>query len=133
MFRVPLYPAADSLLLSFDDAKLSFVNFNPATWSLNTLSLHGFEDEVLKDGFVKVFSPPTVRVDPGNRCATMLVYGRHMAVLPFTDSKYIQSYTFSLRSLDAKLDNVIDMVFLHGYYEPTLLLVYEPIRATAGR
>ncbi|CAD5226198.1 unnamed protein product [Bursaphelenchus xylophilus] len=133
--RIPSHPQSDSLLLSFDDAKLSIVNFNPATQSLNTLSLHSYEDEILKDGFTKVASTPIVRVDPVNRCAAMLVYGRHLAILPFyeTTSKYLQSYTLSLRSLDVRLENIIDMVFLHGYYEPTLLLVYEPLRTTAGR
>lgn len=123
----------DSLVLAFDDAKLSLINFNVSSWSFNTVSLHSFEDEVLKDGFTETIVPPMVTTDPLNRCTAMLVYGRHLAVLPFTDGKQLQSYTISLRSLDVKLDNVIAMVFLHGYYEPTLLLVYEPIRTTAGR
>ncbi|CAD5218762.1 unnamed protein product [Bursaphelenchus okinawaensis] len=133
--RLPSHPESDSLLLSFDDAKLSVVNFNVATQSLNTISLHSYEDEILKDGFTKVASTPIVRVDPLNRCAAMLIYGRHLAILPFVEntSKHLLSYTISLKSLDVKLDNIIDMVFLHGYYEPTLLLVYEPLKTTAGR
>lgn len=89
----------------------------------------------------------------------MLLYGRKLAVLPLRretnaedgdllemkplDTKTPQpvsskapvmaSYVISLKDLDEKIDNVIDLQFLHGYYEPTLLLLYEPVRTFPGR
>ncbi|CAI2726936.1 unnamed protein product [Schistosoma spindalis] len=38
----------DSLLLSFPEAKVAVMNFNPVTFELRTLSLHNYEFENLK-------------------------------------------------------------------------------------
>uniref|UniRef100_A0A1I7WN59 MMS1_N domain-containing protein n=1 Tax=Heterorhabditis bacteriophora TaxID=37862 RepID=A0A1I7WN59_HETBA len=132
--RLPWYPSSDVLLLAFDDAKLSVVAVDERDRSLRTISLHSFEDEFLREGFTKNFPDPIVRADPANRCAAMLVYGRHLAVLPFPDGQsHIRSFTVSLESIDIRLDNIVDIVFLDGYYEPTLLFLYEPLQTTAGR
>ncbi|XP_062865337.1 cleavage and polyadenylation specificity factor subunit 1 [Trichomycterus rosablanca] len=139
----------DALLLSFKDAKLSVVEYDPGTHDLKTLSLHYFEEPELRDGFVQNVHNPMVRVDPENRCAVMLVYGTQLVVLPFrkdtlTDeqegivgegqkSSFLPSYIIDVRQLDEKLLNIIDMKFLHGYYEPTLLILYEPNQTWPGR
>ena len=44
----------------------------------------------------------------------------------------LRSYTIDLRELDERLDNIIDFKFLHGYYEPTIVFVYEPIKTYVG-
>uniref|UniRef100_A0A3Q3EBP1 Cleavage and polyadenylation specificity factor subunit 1 n=1 Tax=Labrus bergylta TaxID=56723 RepID=A0A3Q3EBP1_9LABR len=119
----------DALLLSFKDAKLSVVEYDPGTHDLKTLSLHFFEEPELRDGFVQNVHIPIVRVDPENRCAVMLVYGTQLVVLPFrkdtlTDeqeggvgegpkSSFLPSYIIDVRELDEKLLNIIDMKFLH--------------------
>ncbi|CAG5883736.1 unnamed protein product [Menidia menidia] len=139
----------DALLLSFKDAKLSVVEYDPGTHDLKTLSLHYFEEQELRDGFVQNVHIPIVRVDPENRCAVMLVYGTKLVVLPFrkdtlTDeqeggvgegpkSSFLPSYIIDVRELDEKLLNIIDMKFLHGYYEPTLLILFEPNQTWPGR
>ncbi|XP_030644756.1 cleavage and polyadenylation specificity factor subunit 1 [Chanos chanos] len=139
----------DALLLSFKDAKLSVVEYDPGTHDLKTLSLHFFEEPELRDGFVQNVHIPIVRVDPENRCAVMLIYGTQLVVLPFrkdtlTDeqegivgegqkSSFLPSYIIDVRELDEKLLNIIDMKFLHGYYEPTLLILYEPNQTWPGR
>ncbi|CAL2042312.1 unnamed protein product [Caenorhabditis brenneri] len=132
--RVPQLPDQDSILMAFDDAKLSIITINEKERNMQTISLHAFENEYLRDGFVNYFHPPIVRTDPENRCAASLVYGKHIAILPFHEnSKRIHSYIIPLKQIDPRLDNVADMVFLDGYYEPTILFLYEPLQTTPGR
>ncbi|KAM6210950.1 LOW QUALITY PROTEIN: cleavage and polyadenylation specificity factor subunit 1 [Sarcoramphus papa] len=169
MASVQLAGATDALLLSFKDAKLSVVEYDPGTHDLKTLSLHYFEEPELRDGFVQNVHIPRVRVDPDGRCAVMLIYGTRLVVLPFrrdtlTDeheglvgegetppattlrpsapchpwvlrqkSSFLPSYIIDVRELDEKLLNIIDMQFLYGYYEPTLLILFEPNQTWPGR
>ena len=51
----------DVFLLSFADAKLSVVEYDPHSHSLKTLSLHIFEDEESKGGYVHHYTLPQVR------------------------------------------------------------------------
>lgn len=147
----------DALLISFKDAKLSVVQHDPDTFELKTLSLHYYEEEDIKGGWTGNYTIPMVRVDPDNRCAVMVCYGRKLVVLPFrrdnsldeievqdvkpmkktptqliAKTPILASYIITLKDLDEKIDNIIDIQFLHGYYEPTLLIVYEPVRTFPG-
>ena len=72
----------DSILLSFEEAKCAIVEYEPETESLQNVSMHYFQDESLKRGFRKMNALPLARVDPFQRCAAVLVYGAHFAVLP---------------------------------------------------
>lgn len=137
----------DALLLSFMDAKLSLVEYDPGTHDLKTLSLHYFEEPELRCGFVENRHLPCVRVDPDGRCAAMLMYGRHLTILPFRHDVSLEegdtglgckppilsSYLIDLRIMDEKITNVSDIQFLHGYYEPTIFILYEPLQTWSGR
>ena len=72
----------DSILLSFEEAKCAIVEYEPETESLQNVSMHFFQDETLKRGFRKMNALPLARVDPFQRCAAVLVYGAHFAILP---------------------------------------------------
>ncbi|XP_046842270.1 cleavage and polyadenylation specificity factor subunit 1-like isoform X2 [Xenia sp. Carnegie-2017] len=139
----------DSLLLSFDDAKLAIIEYDPCMHDLKTTSLHYFEEDELKGGMKFHFNDPTVRVDPANRCAAMWIYSHWLVVLPFKQDgiydehepnqsvgnkgQVLPSYTINMREINMRLNNVIDIQFLHGYFEPTLLILYEPLKTWPGR
>ncbi|XP_019876681.2 cleavage and polyadenylation specificity factor subunit 1 [Aethina tumida] len=145
----------DALLLAFSDAKLSVVEYDPESHDLRTLSLHYFEEDDMKDGWTHHHHVPIVRSDPENRCAVMTVFGRKLVVLPFrrenaiddtdsdvkpmannsgyTKAPILSSYMIMLKDTMDKIDNIIDIQFLHGYYEPTLLILYEPLKTFSGR
>ncbi|CAG9764667.1 unnamed protein product [Ceutorhynchus assimilis] len=147
--------ARDSLLVAFSDAKLSVVEYDPENHELKTLSLHYFEDEDMKDGWTHFPHVPIVRADPENRCAVMTIFGRKLVVLPFRRDSSIDdgdsdikpmlsstgsgknpilaSYMIVMKDFIDKIDNIIDIQFLHGYYEPTLLILYEPLKTFSGR
>ncbi|KAK7115084.1 hypothetical protein V1264_001025 [Littorina saxatilis] len=138
----------DVLLLSFMDAKLAVMEYDPSTHDLKTVSLHQFEEPDLKGGLATNIHIPEVRVDPDGRCAAVLVYGRHLVILPFrkevvadeldgggasSKSPILSSYLIDLSKLDEKIINVLDIQFLHGYYEPTIFILYEPLATWSGR
>ncbi|CAC5370759.1 CPSF1 [Mytilus coruscus] len=127
--------------------QLSVVEYDPSTHDLQTTSLHYFEEPALKDGFAVTYSIPEIRVDPDGRCAAMLIYGTRLVILPFRRDAVIEdsdisgggkspimsSYIIDLKSFDEKITNVKDFQFLHGYYEPTVFMLYEPFPTWAGR
>ena len=63
--------------------QLSLVEYDPSTHDLKTSSLHYFEEDHFKEAVLQQTDIPFVRVDPDNRCAVMMIYGRHLVVLPF--------------------------------------------------
>ena len=107
-----------------------------------------------QEGFYNYVGNSFIKVDPLNRCAAVLVYGKHLAIIPFVKkdaadlsdpiasskstqtntSGFLDYYTIRLVDLDEEkgVNNIHDMTFLNGYYEPTLLLLYEPIRTWTG-
>lgn len=148
----------DSLVLSFLDAKISVIDYDPENHDLKTVSLHIFEDEEVRSGYVSNQSIPFIRVDPESRCAAMLIYGRKIVILPFkrdllasTEDELIggggessksssaapvlSSYALDLSTVlpAHTVENVIDIQFLHGYNQPTLMILYEPLKTCPGR
>ncbi|KAL3319241.1 Cleavage and polyadenylation specificity factor subunit 1, partial [Cichlidogyrus casuarinus] len=144
----------DCLLLSFKDAKVALLTYDPSQMEFRTLSLHNYEFDQHKNGCLNFVHGPMMRVDPLSRCAVVLVYDRHLAVLPFkrpealnldelqeqavTASAYncpvLPSFTIALEnSTSEKILHVRDMKFMPGFFEPTLAILYEPTATWAGR
>ncbi len=51
-----------------------------------------------------------------------------------SSSPVLPSYTLNLKSVitNNAVDNIVDLQFLHGYNQPTLLILYEPLKTFPG-
>ncbi|KAJ3013404.1 Cleavage and polyadenylation specificity factor subunit 1 [Thoreauomyces humboldtii] len=131
----------DSLLLSFRDAKMSLIEWSPATYNIVTVSIHYYERDEFKKEHLSDKFIPEIRVDPQNRCAIMQFYSDRLAILPLKQDGAVQvtelddatSFVVPFSAIDAKMRNVCDMVFLYGYFEPVLAILYEPVQTWTGR
>ncbi|KAL6046955.1 mRNA cleavage and polyadenylation factor subunit [Balamuthia mandrillaris] len=137
----------DAILVTFRDAKISVVEFASAEQDLRVVSLHSYERNRIKEGHEQCEYPPQALVDTQQRCAVMLAYSRKLVVLPFRsatsdllEEELVEGETNApVRSsividpLDMGVGNIKDLAFLHGYYEPTLLVLHEPNETWIGR
>ncbi|XAR71785.1 hypothetical protein NMG60_11018197 [Bertholletia excelsa] len=143
----------DSIILGFQDAKISVLEFDDSIHGLRTSSMHCFEGPDwlhLKRGRESFARGPQVKVDPQGRCAGVLVYGLQMIMLKAAEAgsslvsdenafsaggavsaRIESSYIISLRDLDMK--HVKDFIFVHGYIEPVVVILHEQELTWAGR
>ena len=76
----------DALLVSFQDAKLSLLEWDPEYHGLSTISVHYYEGEDLQGA---PWTPSLaqyhnyLKADPSSRCAALKFGARHLAILPF--------------------------------------------------
>ncbi|CAI1842736.1 hypothetical protein SEUBUCD646_0B04090 [Saccharomyces eubayanus] len=87
---IGVVPQQDSLLscllLCTGVAKISILQFNTLTNSIDTLSLHYYEDKFKDKSLVELAKTSTLRIDPGNSCA-LLFNNDILAFLPFQTNK----------------------------------------------
>lgn len=143
----------DSIILAFQDAKISVLEFDDSTHGLHTSSMHCFEGPEwlhLKRGRESFARGPLVKVDPQGRCAGVLVYDLQMVILKAAQdgsalvgdddsfgaggaisARIESSYIINLRDLDMK--HVKDFIFVHGYIEPVMVILHERELTWAGR
>ncbi|KAJ3256708.1 Cleavage and polyadenylation specificity factor subunit 1 [Boothiomyces macroporosus] len=122
----------NNLLLTFKDAKMTLLEWND---TLVTISLHHYEKEEFRKDLMNKGTPKVV-VDPLSRCAVLSFYQSQFAILPFVDDeKYPFSPSFVLNSTDIEpsVKNIIDFVFLYGFLEPTIAILYETNQTFVGR
>ncbi|KAG1099784.1 hypothetical protein G6F42_017773 [Rhizopus arrhizus] len=96
--------------------------------------------------------PSNIHIDPQQRCAVLNFYDNKLAVLPFRQADklderqgegeddeeaqkwpYLPSFLIDLETIDGRIKNVIDMVFLSDYYEPTLAILFQSEQTWTGR
>ena len=76
----------EALLVGLRDAKLSLVEWDPACYSISTISIHYYErEDILSSPWDPDLSqcPTILSVDPSSRCAVFKFGKRHIAILPF--------------------------------------------------
>ncbi|KAJ2791930.1 mRNA cleavage and polyadenylation factor subunit, partial [Coemansia guatemalensis] len=134
--------AADRLLLSFAEAKMSLIAFDSSTQGIVTESIHYYEHDSLRQHTFNDAHTCTMRADPERRCIALRLYGDQLAILPLAepgaaagaDAKpYTDSFVVDMRTDGVSVRNVRDFVFLSGYLEPTLALLHEQAPSWAGR
>eukprot|EP00727_Mastigamoeba_balamuthi_P014447 m51a1_g9627 putative cleavage and polyadenylation specificity factor subunit 1 (1421) ;mRNA; r:1125180-1130926 len=121
------------------DCLVSVLEYDPGTGDFEVVSLHRFErDELKVAGYERPVRGPWLRTDPLQHCAALLVRDRTLAIVscrPELDAAssgpLAPSYAVPLRDLG--VDNVVDMAFLHRYYEPTLAVLFQPRQTWSGR
>ncbi|KAI8362546.1 CPSF A subunit region-domain-containing protein [Mortierella sp. GBAus27b] len=137
----------DSILVSFKDAKMSLLEWSFSNHSIVTVSIHYYERDDYKQEFLNNSHPTEIRVDPSRRCAVLAFYGDRLAVVPFRQDEasigddddiskkwpYLPSYVMALSDIDVRIKNVIDMVFLYDFFEPTLAILFSPQQTWTGR
>ncbi|XP_019254544.1 PREDICTED: cleavage and polyadenylation specificity factor subunit 1 [Nicotiana attenuata] len=142
----------DSIILSFEDAKMSVLEFDDATHGLRTSSMHCFEGPDwfhLKRGRESFDKGPIIKVDPQGRCAGVFAFEQQMIILKAAEinsslvgedsafssggasARIESSYIITLRDLDVR--HVKDFIFLHGYIEPVMVILHERELTWAGR
>ncbi len=76
----------DALLISFKDARLSLVEWDPERYALSTVSIHYYEQDELQSSPWEAPVSSYVNflaADPGSRCAALKFGPRSVAILPF--------------------------------------------------
>lgn len=80
----------DALLISFRDAKLSLVEWDPSQHSISTISIHYYENH---DLLLSPWSPDLkdcvtrLTVDPSSRCAAFNFNQNSLAIIPFRQAQ----------------------------------------------
>lgn len=137
MQRVANNNKADRLLLSFNEAKLSLIAYDPEVQNIVTESIHFYEHEELMQTTFNDGMTCNLRMDPEGRCVAMRIYNDQLAILPLVSAadtelstngvskSYTDSYIIDMHSRRINIHHIRDFVFLKGYLEPTLVLLYE--------
>eukprot|EP00055_Hartaetosiga_balthica_P015871 m.97103 g.97103 ORF g.97103 m.97103 type:complete len:1514 (+) comp8980_c0_seq3:91-4632(+) len=131
----------DLLFLTFDDSKVSVVQFDAETNDIRTVSLHDFSCE--KGSTWDVAAPMKVVVDPQGRCAALVVFGVKLIIISLKKSRRMDlsaqrfetfaSRVIDLSSLPHPIGRVDDFVFLENYDTPCLAILHQPRPVWTGR
>jgi cleavage and polyadenylation specificity factor subunit 1 len=73
----------DALLVSFRNAKVSLLEWDPETAAVSTISLHYYERDEFISPVVDENLPTILVADPTSRCAALKFAGDMLAILPF--------------------------------------------------
>lgn len=144
----------DCLLLCTSIAKVSIVKFDPLSNSIETASLHYYEDKFRDLSLLEIAQQSHFRLDPSKRCAIIL-NNDVLALLPFraatdddeeadaenndvkrmktsSDKVTYPSKILVAKELHSEIRNVIDVQFLNNFSKPTIAILFEPTLIWAG-
>ncbi|KAG8922734.1 mRNA cleavage and polyadenylation factor subunit [Tulasnella sp. 418] len=139
----------DRLLISFCDAKISLMEWAVDQADLVTVSIHTYERAPQIMSLTAPSWRGRLRTDSEFRCAGLLLPKDAIAILPFQtqaeleimeqeqasqrEVPYAPSFILDLTEIDTKIRNVIDVVFVPGFNNPTIAVAYQTTQTWAGR
>ncbi|KDQ18770.1 hypothetical protein BOTBODRAFT_28276 [Botryobasidium botryosum FD-172 SS1] len=140
----------DRVLISFKDAKVALMEWSDAQHDLVTVSIHTYEraPQVLSSNNPDYCS--RLRMDPTFRCAALSLPNDALAILPFhqtqtlidaieqepgvtRDLPYSPSFVLPFEEVDPKIRNVVDFVFLPGFNNPTIAVLFQSQQTWTAR
>ncbi|KAJ7130141.1 CPSF A subunit region-domain-containing protein [Mycena epipterygia] len=141
----------DRLLVSFKDAKIALMEWSDTVHDLVTVSIHTYERAPQLISMDSSSFQSMLRVDPASRCAALSLPKDAIAILPFyqtqadldvmeqeqalsRDVPYSPSFILDLPgSVEENMRNVIDFVFLPGFNNPTMAVLFQTQQTWTGR
>ncbi|KAJ7094010.1 CPSF A subunit region-domain-containing protein [Mycena belliarum] len=141
----------DRLLVSFKDAKIALMEWSDSVHDLVTVSIHTYERAPQLISMDSSSFQALLRVDPASRCAALSLPKDAIAILPFfqtqadldvmeqeaalsRDVPYSPSFILDLpESVEEHMRNVIDFVFLPGFNNPTVAVLFQTQQTWTGR
>ncbi|KAA8916191.1 hypothetical protein TRICI_001682 [Trichomonascus ciferrii] len=135
----------DLLIITFKYAKSVLIGWDAENYTISTVSLHYYEKNLMEQHFFDQDFPSQLSVDPKNNCFCLMYQQDQLAFLPFlqkeefddaqantTNSFYSSSILVSSSQFGEDIANIISVVFLHEYSEPTLAMIFQPQRTWTG-
>ncbi|KAI0062778.1 hypothetical protein BV25DRAFT_1855577 [Artomyces pyxidatus] len=140
----------DRLLVSFKDAKIALLEWSAAAHDLITVSIHTYERAPQLLSLDSSLFRADLRTDPSSRCAALSLPKDALAILPFYQSQaeldvmeqdlrakdvpYSPSFVLDLPAeVDERIRNVVDFVFLPGFNNPTVAVLFQAQQTWTGR
>lgn len=132
----------DRLLVSFDDAKAVLFEWNEDLRAPIATSLHHFERDTFRTEHLHNEYKPMLRIDPVAGCAAIRIYKDFVGFVPLHANAvseeehyktFVESWVVPWQAIDARFRNVIDFVFLPGFAQTTLGVLYETTGTFVGR
>lgn len=131
----------DYLLVSTEFAKISLIKWNHRLNTIQTVSLHYYENVIQNSTFDKIPSSSLI-VDPSCLC---LRFKNLLTFLPFNrindiyDDVQVQSkeifdssFIINGQNLDSRIGTIVDANFLYNYRTPTIGILYLNDEVWAG-
>ena len=138
----------DALIVTLKPALCVLLCYDPISNDIRPLSLYDYDES--EATLCDRPTLPEIRVDPEMRCAAFVAHGSKVVIIPLKKElqddrgtsatehflqiyRTLASFEMLLFELEEPVANVLDMQFLHGYFEPTLQILYQPIQTWPGR
>lgn len=147
--RSSLYHSKDILILSFKHAKMVLLIWDEEKFCTTPISVHYYEKDLFDSHFADPNYVSRFKTEPLNTCLCLMYQKDQMAFLPFYRDEslddgntkgsnpedqpiYSPSFALPVSRLDESISHVIDFAFLYEYREPTIAIVFQPVRTWTG-